>query len=280
MSGVILALLLAPTTPVETSTLVATVNGWRIYDHKGYCAASTSYESGIFANVAYDLARNDAFLTVTNPAWESVKDDAEYKVTLRFSNGSTYDDAPSTGLKVDAPSGRLTGIVVHLQGDDFLGDFALAGSVGLFIGETRLDVLSLRGTKAVAVRLAQCSASSFRRHPPDPFAEIPATPSPAVATGAEPARAKANLGSLITDDDYPAASIRNHEEGVVGFRLSVGADGRVTDCAITSTSGFPTLDETTCRILRARARFTPARGSNGNAVADTVSARIVWRMQK
>jgi hypothetical protein len=31
--------------------------------------------------------------------------------------------------------------------------------------------------------------------------------------------------------------------------------------------------------MRSRARFTPARDSNGNATTDTQSARITWRIQ-
>ena len=38
----------------------------------------------------------------------------------------------------------------------------------------------------------------------------------------------------------------------------------MTDCSVTSSSGSSALDQATCRILRSRARFTPARDSSGN----------------
>lgn len=98
------------------------------------------------------------------------------------------------------------------------------------------------------------------------------------AAADEPLRARANLATFFSDEDYPAEAIRNHEEGTVQFRLSVGADGRPTGCAVTASSGSAILDATTCRIVMERARFTPARDEKGNAVPDEVTARINWRL--
>ena len=116
--------------------------------------------------------------------------------------------------------------------------------------------------------------------PPAPpvqtVAPPPPPPPPPPPKTVEPARAKANLQSLFSTDDYPASAIRNEEEGTTSFRLDVGTNGRVTNCTITSSSGSTALDNTTCRLLRARARFTPARDSNGNPTTDTVTNRIRW----
>jgi protein TonB len=112
--------------------------------------------------------------------------------------------------------------------------------------------------------------------PPAPPAPPPPPPPP---RRVEPARARANLASYVSNDDYPASALRNEEEGTTGFRLTVGADGRVTNCVVTSSSGSAALDNATCRIMRSRARFTPARDSNGNNTTDTVNARITWRIQ-
>ena len=71
-----------------------------------------------------------------------------------------------------------------------------------------------------------------------------------------------------------ASALRNEEEGTTGFRLTVGPNGRVTDCTVTSSSGSNALDAATCRIMRSRARFTPARNNLGEPTTDSVSARI------
>jgi periplasmic protein TonB len=96
---------------------------------------------------------------------------------------------------------------------------------------------------------------------------------PAVST-----RAKVNLANLISDEDYPAAARAAGEQGFVDFNLDIGANGRVTACTVTRSSGSAALDLTTCRLMRSRARFTPAVDSNGTPVADRISGKIGWKL--
>jgi TonB family protein len=91
-------------------------------------------------------------------------------------------------------------------------------------------------------------------------------------------RARANLASYISDSDYPVEAIRAGEQGVVGFELEVGPDGRVADCRIVTSSNSASLDAATCRIMTSRARFRPARDSSGDPTVDRVSARVRWEL--
>lgn len=93
-----------------------------------------------------------------------------------------------------------------------------------------------------------------------------------------PARAKANLTGLFSDQDYPAAALAAREQGPVGFALDVGANGRVTHCTVTQSSGSASLDDTTCVLLRSRARFTPATDAGGAPVPDRMAGRIDWKL--
>jgi protein TonB len=106
----------------------------------------------------------------------------------------------------------------------------------------------------------------------------PPPPPPPPEAKLEPARAKANLGTYVSDADYPTDAIRREEQGATRFRLAVGPDGRVTNCTVTGSSGSAALDLATCRLMKSRARFAPARDSTGNAVADAVTSTIVWRL--
>jgi len=122
--------------------------------------------------------------------------------------------------------------------------------------------------------------------PPGPATEVgtgpvadppaPPPPPPPPPPRIEPARARANLGSYVSDADYPAAAIRGDEQGTTRFRLAVGPDGRVKDCTVTGSSGSSALDSATCRIMKARARFEPARDGTGNPTSDTVANAIRW----
>ena len=113
-------------------------------------------------------------------------------------------------------------------------------------------------------------------HPAPPAP--PAPPPPPRA--AEPARAMANLAMYVSNDDYPAEAMFNDEEGTTGFRLFIGPNGRVSDCEVTSSSRSASLDEATCRIMRARVRFSPARDVFGRPTEDSVSSRIRWQLAR
>ncbi|HEU0310566.1 MAG TPA: energy transducer TonB, partial [Sphingomicrobium sp.] len=93
-----------------------------------------------------------------------------------------------------------------------------------------------------------------------------------------PVKAKANLVSLFSTEDYPLESIRNREAGTVAVVLRVGRDGRLVDCVIEQSSGYPALDSQTCRVLWLRARFVPARNKDGVPVESAWRQRIRWEL--
>ncbi len=104
----------------------------------------------------------------------------------------------------------------------------------------------------------------------------PAPPAPPPPRVSQAAKARGNLLSLISDDDYPQSAIRNEEQGTTAVRLTIGTDGRVAGCDVTQSSGSSALDSTTCNIFRRRARFTPAKDQAGNPISDTYVQRVRW----
>jgi TonB family protein len=101
------------------------------------------------------------------------------------------------------------------------------------------------------------------------------------ATAQQSGAGGADTRLLFSADDYPADALRKKEEGTARAKLTVGTDGRVKDCAIVESSNSPALDAATCNILVRRAKFTPARDSNGNPVEDTyVTPPISWRIDE
>lgn len=84
--------------------------------------------------------------------------------------------------------------------------------------------------------------------------------------------------SWFSTADYPAASIRREEEGTVGYRLRISANGKIENCTVTRSSGHSALDRATCRLLPRRGEFAPARGATGARVKGSYSAEIVWRL--
>ena len=112
--------------------------------------------------------------------------------------------------------------------------------------------------------------------PPAPPISPP--PPPRKVQSAE--SAKGDLRTLFSADDYPAAAQAAGAEGTSQAQLTVGPDGRVTGCSIIRSSGNGALDAATCNILRRRAKFTPARDSNGQPTSDTVTTPpIKWQLE-
>jgi protein TonB len=108
--------------------------------------------------------------------------------------------------------------------------------------------------------------------PPPPMAPPPA---PRKTQSAQSARG--DLRSLFSTDDYPASALAAGAGGTAQARLSIGTDGRVIGCDLIRSTGNSALDAATCNILRRRAKFTPARDSNGNATTDTITTpSITW----
>ncbi len=120
--------------------------------------------------------------------------------------------------------------------------------------------------------------------PPPPITPryVPAPPAPPAPPPpprvSQAARAQGSLPGLFSTDDYPQAALRNEEQGTTAVSLTIGTNGRVSGCDVTSSSGSRSLDDTTCRILRSRARFTPAKDQAGSPISDTSSARIRWQL--
>jgi protein TonB len=108
----------------------------------------------------------------------------------------------------------------------------------------------------------------------------PAPPRPPAPPAPRQSQARSLTGSLqglFSADDYPPSALDNNEQGSVTVTLTIGPSGRVTGCGA-SGSASSTLKNTTCRIVQARARFSPAQDANGSPMTSSYSQTIVWRI--
>jgi len=56
---------------------------------------------------------------------------------------------------------------------------------------------------------------------------------------------------------YPPRALAAHEEGAVGFTVTLNNQGDVTGCQVTHSSGHPLLDQETCKLITLNAVFKP-----------------------
>jgi protein TonB len=106
-----------------------------------------------------------------------------------------------------------------------------------------------------------------------PFA-IPSDP-PARFTPRS-AKPRGDQARWVTTEDYPTTDVRAGHTGTVRFRLALDASGKVADCTITRSSGYPGLDAATCRNVTKRARFDAASDGAGEKVAGSYDGTIRW----
>lgn len=119
-----------------------------------------------------------------------------------------------------------------------------------------------------------------------------ATAGPKLPTGPE-AQPLGNVSTWFNAKDYPQQSMVQREQGNVGFQLDIDPNGLPSDCHIIQSSGHKLLDDRTCTIMMARARFRPSggfvrkKGRRGKTVQVPVAANgpvmifrhlMVWKL--
>ena len=110
--------------------------------------------------------------------------------------------------------------------------------------------------------------------PATPSTPVPAAPPRASA----PTRTAAGVNiAQCEKPEYPSASRRMEEEGTVGLRFLVGADGKVIQSEIEKSSGYKRLDEA-ARAGLSKCQFRPAM-LDGKPEQAWTTIRYVWRLE-
>ena len=121
--------------------------------------------------------------------------------------------------------------------------------------------------------------------PPPPIviptaAPPPPPPPPPPKFSPKPATPRGSPSSWATPDDYPTAAIRDERTGVTRFSVTIDAEGKVSGCQVTGSSGHSDLDALTCKLVTRRARFKPATDGEGNPTSGSVSNAIRWEIPR
>jgi len=89
-----------------------------------------------------------------------------------------------------------------------------------------------------------------------------------------------NPGGWVLSSDYPNGILRDGKQGLVHFRLMVGADGKPSSCHVQQVTTSAEFAEAACRGLMKRAKFEPALGADGKPIASywrtTVNFQMGW----
>jgi protein TonB len=83
-------------------------------------------------------------------------------------------------------------------------------------------------------------------------------------------------GDINSARDYPRAGRDRRIGSSVIIDISVGKDGRVSECRVVQPSGDPEADRITCALATQRFRFRPALDNEGNPVEAVFRWRQRW----
>lgn len=85
--------------------------------------------------------------------------------------------------------------------------------------------------------------------------------------------------NLFTMADYPRDALRAREEGDVTMVWEIGVDGAIRNCRIVQSSGSPSLDKTSCKLLSERNRYrSPAIDREGQPISSWGLRRVTWKL--
>jgi periplasmic protein TonB len=76
--------------------------------------------------------------------------------------------------------------------------------------------------------------------------------------------------------DLPEELREARQGGELELTYRVNIDGRVSDCRVTRSSGLPSLDARTCRLITERFRFRPSRDASGRPVPSYIIESHGW----
>lgn len=114
---------------------------------------------------------------------------------------------------------------------------------------------------------------------PAPVAPPPAPPPPPPPSLAQGATPKSqNRWARRIQENYPSRALREEVEGTVGVSVTVGANGRVSGCNVTRSSGSSVLDAAACKGMQRYARFNPALDDAGNPTNGSHRTSITYRL--
>lgn len=82
-----------------------------------------------------------------------------------------------------------------------------------------------------------------------------------------------DVRALFSADDWPAFL---HDSRTVYTRTTVRPDGSIQGCVVEAKSGEPKLDTYTCELILKRAKFLPAKWSDGTEVYGVIRVPVSW----
>lgn len=265
----------ASTAQPASNVFVRKVGTWRIERSGQMCFATSAFGTNYSMTVGVNRALRIS-LGVSSDLWKWPN--GTKLNTVQEMGGKTY----SGGETIVVAEGGVRSMITGMS-SDFLTVWRTSKKLEVFedledyeLGDSALVTLTFDDTGPIVDALVACSQQLpgvAQVAPPKPVAAPPAPPMPSAAT--KPSYL--NRPEVILSDDYPKDARKAGVTGITYYRVFVSVLGAPTGCIVTTSSGSPVLDAKACELIMARARFSPARDTRGQAIKGELDARVIWR---
>lgn len=237
---------------------------WQVDWEGSRCSISTGDPASVFLALWMTPGdpRPELYIVAPSERFNGAAD----KVSVTLNPGAKGFESKSTVKLGKAGASILQ--VFDLR-EPFPPAFARASDVRISGGLKTPIVISVIGADQAMVALQKCLDEKLPEWGIDAKA-YNALRSPPLDT---------DLLDWISADDYPERAQANNEAGDVVARVAVNAKGKVTDCAVVSSSGSEPLDKVTCSKLLKNGHFIPAVGANGKPAAGVRTLRVKFRLE-
>jgi hypothetical protein len=137
---------------------------------------------------------------------------------------------------------------------------------GAFKRDVKIELASMRPAMD---KLGTCADDLMKRWGINPEVQktLKRRPYPEVAPG-----------TWVTTNDYPKSMLRANRSGVVHTILVIDAQGKVSNCLDTATIIQKEFEETTCSLVKERARLYPALDAEGKPVVSFLPFILDFRI--
>jgi TonB family protein len=252
-------LLLAAT---SDPTALAPSSKWQVEYAESMCILSRNFGTGAdmvtLGLRPLPMSQNSEIVLVT-------QDKAEIKQGGQAEIAMLPAARPSAGTFSRFPVPRGKGRIATMYFDDD----ALAGIEQASAIDIRLDKVTRRlatpGIAGAMKALSACQDNLLVHWGVDP-----------AERQLEAKHVSGNPGRFFGPSEYPLDAIRAQLQGRVIVIGKVATDGHVEACIVVQTSGSQSLDGATCRIMRNKVHFTPARDKDGKALSSHYVLPVRW----
>ena len=184
------------------------------------------------------------------------------RVTLSLDSvGAAMEGPVRVGQR---PDGRRYVVLDELS-SGFLDRLAGAGEIRLSRGAASMAV-PVPGARNAVTALRACVDETLRQWGVDERALAAL-------------RQRPDAPAWLSLRDRPSRALLSGSSGIIVLRLTVDANGRLTNCTVVGPSGNPVLDRATCATARERARFTPGVDTNGMPVEARIIRTVRWAIE-